>query len=120
MRDVQRIDVVLDKLSKIWKTVPDLRLGQLLLNVVKDPELYYVEDTPLMLQLSNFYDIIVSEPESDVSVSRDRPMDVIEITRSYYGGFFYVTRCPICKTYLDANKLDNYCSHCGQKLNWPE
>ena len=35
--------------------VPDIRLGQLLLNVLKDPELYYIEDEELIAKLKEFY-----------------------------------------------------------------
>ena len=44
MRDINRIDKILEEIKLIWKNVPDLRLGQLLLNVLQDPALYYVED----------------------------------------------------------------------------
>ena len=44
MRDIGRIDKVLKEVGEVWKQVPDLRLGQLLLNVLQDPVLYYAED----------------------------------------------------------------------------
>jgi hypothetical protein len=34
MRDPERIDRILEKLGKIWKLVPDQRLGQILENYV--------------------------------------------------------------------------------------
>lgn len=55
MRDINRIDQVLSDLGAVWKTVPDLRLGQLLLNVIRDPALYYVEDDELVVYLQKFY-----------------------------------------------------------------
>lgn len=55
MRDISRIDAILEELKIIWKEVPDLRLGQLLLNVLQDPALYYVEDADLVKYLRNFY-----------------------------------------------------------------
>ena len=33
MRDINRIDVVLKELGDLWKKQPDMRLGQLLLNL---------------------------------------------------------------------------------------
>jgi hypothetical protein len=47
MRDAERIDPVLSKISAIWKKYPDLRLGQLIVNLLpsnfrSDP--FYVED----------------------------------------------------------------------------
>lgn len=55
MRDIGRIDKVLKEVGEVWKQVPDLRLGQLLLNVLQDPALYYVEDDQLILRLKEFY-----------------------------------------------------------------
>lgn len=55
MRDSTRIDIILEEIKLIWKEVPDLCLGQLLLNVLQDPALYYVEDTELVKYLKAFY-----------------------------------------------------------------
>lgn len=55
MREEERIDLVLERLAKIWKQYPDLRLGQLILNVVRDPLLYYLEDEDLINRLEEFY-----------------------------------------------------------------
>ena len=56
MRDINRIDTILERLGKVWKKVPDMRLGQLILNVAQDPALYYIEDDQLMDALEKFYD----------------------------------------------------------------
>lgn len=49
MRDPNRIDRILEKLCAIWKTQPDMRLGQLLVNVLRPsqpcPQVFYAEDT---------------------------------------------------------------------------
>ena len=55
MRDINRIDLILDRLKILWKKHPDLRLGQLILNVLQDPALYYVEDEQLIDLLEEFY-----------------------------------------------------------------
>lgn len=55
MRDVDRIDKVLGSISVVWKQHPDLRLGQLILNVLSDPALYYVEDDQLVHYLTQYY-----------------------------------------------------------------
>ena len=55
MRDINRIDLILDRLEILWKKHPDLRLGQLILNVLQDPALYYVEDEQLIDLLEEFY-----------------------------------------------------------------
>lgn len=55
MRKPERIPKILKEVEKIWQKFPDLRLGQLLLNVLRDPALYYVEDDELIQQLTDFY-----------------------------------------------------------------
>lgn len=53
MRDPKRIDKVIDKVRKVWKTYPDLRLGQLLENTASwtGIDLFYVEDDVLLREL---------------------------------------------------------------------
>ena len=58
MRDINRIDLILDRLKTLWKKYPDLRLGQLILNVLQDPVLYYVEDEELIELLEEVYNNI--------------------------------------------------------------
>ena len=55
MRDPKRIPKILDELKGIWSTYPDLRLGQLLLNAVRDPILYYLEDEEIIKRLRDYY-----------------------------------------------------------------
>ncbi|MCR4562305.1 MAG: DUF1040 family protein [Bacilli bacterium] len=57
MRDPNRIEKVLDEIKNIWQKCPDLRLGQLLLNVARDPELYYLEDDAIIEKLKTFYGV---------------------------------------------------------------
>ena len=51
MRDPKRIDAVIEQLRTVWKCAPELRLGQMLLNVFSEPNLYYVEDQALIDKL---------------------------------------------------------------------
>lgn len=45
MRDINRIDVICDKLKKAWKIVPDQRLGQFIVNyITSEALLFYYED----------------------------------------------------------------------------
>ena len=55
MRDVNRIDKILNEIKDIWEEYPDLRLGQLICNVVRDPALYYIEDEALVEILRESY-----------------------------------------------------------------
>ena len=54
MRDPKRIPGVLHDVQRVWEAFPDMRLGQLLLNVVADPALYYLEDDELVHRLLEF------------------------------------------------------------------
>lgn len=56
MRDPKRIDKILDELKVLWKKYPDMRLGQLILNVIPETRLYYVEDETLIKDLLKYYD----------------------------------------------------------------
>lgn len=56
MRDPKRIDVVLEKIRKAWKKYPDLRLMQLLLNVLGDGDHYHLEEDELLAALDEYGD----------------------------------------------------------------
>ena len=56
MRDPNRIDGVLQEISNIWHKCPDLRLGQLIGNVLEGVSLYYVEDDGLVNALKDMYE----------------------------------------------------------------
>ena len=55
MRDPKRIPEILNQLQQIWICNADLRLGQLITNVIRDPLLYYVEDQDLIEHLRENY-----------------------------------------------------------------
>ena len=55
MRDPNRIEKVLKEIADIWHKYPDMRLGQLICNVLQDPALYYVEDNDLVEYLKQYY-----------------------------------------------------------------
>lgn len=44
MRDPERIPRILAKLEEVWRASPDLRLGQLLVNLVGHPLFFHTED----------------------------------------------------------------------------
>lgn len=55
MRDPERIEPILQLIREIWYTYPDLRLTQLIMNVLRmhqDP--YYIEDDKLHEALEDY------------------------------------------------------------------
>lgn len=55
MRDLGRISDTLRALERTWRKYPDLRLGQLLLNLTRDGEdLYNIEDEVLLKRLREY------------------------------------------------------------------
>lgn len=55
MRNENRIPQILKRLEKVWEKYPDLRLGQLILNVCENPLLYYIEDEELLKLIEEVY-----------------------------------------------------------------
>lgn len=51
-RDVNRIDVLLDLLGKVWNLYPDMRFGQLIINLGLDD--FYKEDNVAIAELRDF------------------------------------------------------------------
>lgn len=63
MRDVDRIDKILELVLEIWRAEPDLRLGQLIQNAVRlkepDPiDIHTVEDDTLRKGLRGYLELI--------------------------------------------------------------
>ena len=54
-RDPKRIKKILKKIEQIWEKAPDLRLMQLLFNVVGEDIGYYIEDDELITELERAY-----------------------------------------------------------------
>jgi hypothetical protein len=58
MRSPNRIEHVLNAVRKIWYAYPDLRLGQIICNVLPrgqtDP--YYIEDDKLIEAIESYYE----------------------------------------------------------------
>lgn len=67
MRDPNRIDEIIERLRIVWKRNPDLRLGQIMGNSFRDPELYYVEDRALITRIEEVHRPV---PEFDSSKKR--------------------------------------------------
>lgn len=55
MRDPERIDKILDDIKSIWKRHPDMRLGQLICNVIPETYIYFVEDDSMIEAVNKYY-----------------------------------------------------------------
>ena len=62
MRDPKRIDEMLTELREVWMAYPDLRLGQLVVNIVRPSvpalEVFNVEDEEFRVRLVKFREAI--------------------------------------------------------------
>jgi len=69
MRDPARIESMLNQIRELWETVPDMRLGQLIVNAVRPsepcPDVFYIEDTVLQHRIANLADEIRPEGQID-------------------------------------------------------
>ena len=62
MRDPERIDIILSKLKTVWSEMPDIRLSQLIVNLIKEdrhpeptcPKVFYYEDDDLERMLEKY------------------------------------------------------------------
>lgn len=53
MRDLKRIDEVLNTVKTVWEQYPDMRFGQLVVNVLGvDP--FYIEDDVILKAFQNW------------------------------------------------------------------
>ena len=76
MRDPRRIDVILQEISNIWHKYPDMRLGQLIGNVLEGASLYYVEDNGLVQALKDMYN------QEEVPVKFDDDAYILDLVKS--------------------------------------
>lgn len=57
MRDPKRINRIINKLSIVWQNQPDLRLNQLIENIIKynqyKGDIFYLEDDDFEIMLNN-------------------------------------------------------------------
>lgn len=63
MRDPRRIKKILSALRAVWEENPDMRLGQLICNAVREDMLYYIEDDTLVKALERCYCVDTEEKE---------------------------------------------------------
>lgn len=93
MRDPKRIDVILQEIGAIWRKYPDMRLGQLIGNVLEGLSLYYVEDDSLVKALKDMYE------GAEESVKFDDEAYIFDLVKKYPEELCFV---------LEANTYDDY------------
>jgi len=66
MRNPNRIPTILKRIESVWKANPDLRLGQLIGNVIDPRYLYEVSDEILIDLIEHLYKVesIIIKPEN--------------------------------------------------------
>jgi uncharacterized protein YihD (DUF1040 family) len=69
MRDLQRIDQILEVLKDIWHLEPDLRLGQIVVIGVRPsepcPQIFYAEDDALLQSLLDYHRTLAKRSSLD-------------------------------------------------------
>ena len=115
MRDPKRIDVILQEISAIWHKYPDMRLGQLIGNVLEGPSLYYVEDDSLVKALRDMYEG-AKEP-----VEFDDEAYIFDLIKKYPEELCFVleanTYDDYVKTYTDAGGTEEEVELSEQEFN---
>lgn len=104
MRDPKRIDIILQEISAIWHKYPDMRLGQLIGNVLEGPSLYYVEDDSLVKALKDIYE------GAKEQVKFDDEAYIFDLIKKYPEELCFILES---KTYDDYVKT--YTDACGMK-----
>ena len=103
MRDPKRIDIILQEISAIWHKYPDMRLGQLIGNVLEGPSLYYVEDNSLVKALKDVYE------DAKEQVEFDDEAYIFDLIKKYHEELGFVleskTYDDYVKTYTDAGGM---------------
>ena len=103
MRDPKRIDVILQEISAIWHKYPDMRLGQLIGNVLEGPSLYYVEDDSLVKALKDIYE------GAKEAVKFDDDAYIFDLIKKYPEELCFVldskTYDDYVKTYTDVGEM---------------
>ena len=103
MRDPKRIDIILQEIGAIWHKYPDMRLGQLIGNVLEGPSLYYVEDDSLVKALKDMYE------GAKESVEFDNEAYIFDLIKKYPEELCFVleskTYDDYVKTYTDAGGM---------------
>ena len=94
MRDPKRIDVILQEISNIWHKYPDMRLGQLIGNVLEGTALYYVEDDGLVNALKDMYE------SGQEAVNFDENAYILDLLKKHPGELGFVLDSETYKDYI--------------------
>ena len=115
MRDPKRIDVILQEIGAIWHKYPDMRLGQLIGNVLEGPSLYYVEDDSLVKALKDMYE------GAEEPVKFDDDAYIFDLVKKYPEELCFVleanTYDDYVKTYTDAGGTEEEVELSPQEFN---
>ena len=94
MRDPKRIDGILQEISNIWHKYPDMRLGQLIGNVLEGASLYYVEDDGLVNALKDMYS------EAKETVKFDEDAYILDLIKKHPEELGFVLEANTYKDYI--------------------
>ena len=115
MRDPKRIDVILQEIGAIWHMYPDMRLGQLIGNVLEGSSLYYVEDDSLVKALKDMYE------GAEEPVKFDDEAYIFDLVKKYPEELCFVldskTYDDYVKTYTDAGGTEEEVELSEQEFN---
>ena len=115
MRDPKRIDIILQEIGAIWHKYPDMRLGQLIGNVLEGPSLYYVEDDSLVKALKDMYE------GAKEAVKFDDEAYIFDLIKKYPEELGFVleskTYDDYVKTYTDAGGTEEEVELSEQEFN---
>ena len=115
MRDPKRIDIILQEIGAIWHKYPDMRLGQLIGNVLEGPSLYYVEDDSLVKALKDMYE------GAEESIKFDDEAYIFDLVKKYPEELCFVleanTYDDYVKTYTDAGGTEEEVELSEQEFN---
>ena len=115
MRDPKRIDRVLQEISNIWHKYPDMRLGQLIGNVLEGPSLYYVEDDGLVQALKDMYN------QEEKPVKYDNEAYIWDLVKKHPGEIGFILQCKAytdyVATYTDIGGNADEAAYSEQEFN---
>ena len=114
MRDPKRIDVILQEISNIWHKYPDMRLGQLIGNVLEGVGLYYVEDDGLVNALKDTYEG-AKEP-----VNFDEDAYILDLIKKHPKELCFILKAETYKDYIASYKTVNKNTENDAELTEPE